>query len=200
MIYAFDGFEIDTERMELRKEGQAVAVEPLVFDLLRYLVLHRERIVSIDELFENLWAGRTVSLSTLTSRINAVRQALGDSGAAQRFIKTQYKRGYRFAVNVSTRSSHSAAAGRAMPKQDIQFCTSSDGTRIAYARAGSGLPVVKTGNWMNHLEYDWESPVWSHLLHWLADGRQLIRYDARGNGLSDWDVQDIIVRRFCARS
>ena len=191
MIYAFDGFEIDTERIELRKEGQAVAVEPLVFDLLHYLVLHRERIVSIDELFENLWAGRTVSLSTLTSRINAVRQALGDSGAAQRFIKTQHKRGYRFAVDVSTRSSHKAGNGHVMPRQDIKFCTSSDGTSIAYARAGSGPPIVKTGNWMNHLEYDWESPVWSHLLRSLADGRQLVRYDARGNGLSDWDVADI---------
>jgi DNA-binding winged helix-turn-helix (wHTH) protein/pimeloyl-ACP methyl ester carboxylesterase len=191
MIYAFDGFEIDTERMELRREGHAVAVEPQVFDLLHYLLLHRERVVSIDELFENLWVGRIVSLSTLTSRINAVRQALGDSGAAQRFIKTQHKRGYRFAVSVSTRSSHNSAASRAMPKQDIQFCTSSDGTRIAYARAGSGPPIVKTGNWMNHLEYDWESPVWSHLLRWLADGRELIRYDARGNGLSDWDVKDI---------
>ncbi len=191
MIYAFDGFEIDTERIELRSEGQAVAVEPQVFDLLHYLILHRERIVSIDELFENLWAGRIVSLSTLTSRINAVRQALGDSGAAQRFIKTSHKRGYRFTVSVSTRSSHKAGNGHAMPRQDIKFCTSSDGTSIAYARAGSGPPIVKTGNWMNHLEYDWESPVWSHLLRSLADGRELVRYDARGNGLSDWDVADI---------
>jgi pimeloyl-ACP methyl ester carboxylesterase/DNA-binding winged helix-turn-helix (wHTH) protein len=196
MIYAFDGFEIDTERIELRKEGQAVAVEPQVFDLLHYLVLHRERIVSIDELFENLWAGRIVSLSTLTSRINAVRQALGDSGATQRFIKTQHKRGYRFTVSVSTRSSHRAAAAHAMPKQDIKFCTSSDGASIAYARAGSGPPLVKTGNWMNHLEYDWDSPVWSHLLRFLADGRELIRYDARGNGLSDWDVEDISFEAF----
>ena len=50
---------------------------------------------------------------------------------------------------------------------------------------------MKTGNWLNHIEYDWESPVWSHVLHWLARGRQLIRYDARGNGLSDWDIPEI---------
>jgi pimeloyl-ACP methyl ester carboxylesterase len=56
---------------------------------------------------------------------------------------------------------------------------------------GSGSPLVKAGNWLNHLEYDWESPVWSHMLKWMAGGHQLIRYDARGNGLSDWDVQDI---------
>ena len=56
---------------------------------------------------------------------------------------------------------------------------------------GSGPPLVKAGNWLNHLEYDWESPVWSHMLKWLASEHQLIRYDARGNGLSDWEVQDI---------
>jgi hypothetical protein len=112
---------------------------------------------------------------------HAVWHALGDSGTAQRIIKTQYKRGYRFTVNVSTRSSHSAAAGRGMPKQDIQSCASSDGTRIAYACAGSGSPIVKTGNWMNHLEYDWESPVWSHLLRSLAGGRELVHCDARAD-------------------
>ena len=73
----------------------------------------------------------------------------------------------------------------------MQFCRSSDGVRLAWARVGSGPPIVKTGNWLNHIEYDWESPVWSHMLHWLARGRQLIRYDARGNGLSDWDVPEI---------
>jgi pimeloyl-ACP methyl ester carboxylesterase len=63
--------------------------------------------------------------------------------------------------------------------------------RIAYARVGSGSPLVKAGNWLNHLEYDWESPVWSHMLKWMASEHQLIRYDARGNGLSDWEVKDI---------
>ena len=63
--------------------------------------------------------------------------------------------------------------------------------KIAYARVGKGIPVVKAGNWLNHLEYDWESPVWSHLLHWMAGRWELIRYDARGNGLSDRDVADL---------
>jgi len=63
-------------------------------------------------------------------------------------------------------------------------------------RAGSGPPLVKTANWLNHLEYDWESPVWSHLLHVLASQHRLIRYDERGNGLSDWDVDDISFEAF----
>jgi pimeloyl-ACP methyl ester carboxylesterase len=57
--------------------------------------------------------------------------------------------------------------------------------------AGQGEPLIKAANWLNHLEYDWQSPIWSHLFHALAAERRLIRYDERGNGLSDWDVADI---------
>ena len=76
-------------------------------------------------------------------------------------------------------------------QQEIRFCTSSDGVRIAYATVGKGPTLVKSANWLNHLEYDWESPVWRHLLHALARTGHLIRYDERGNGLSDRDVADI---------
>ncbi len=76
-------------------------------------------------------------------------------------------------------------------QQNIHFCTASDGVRIAYADVGQGPPLVKAANWLNHLEYDWHSPIWSHLLHALAADHRLIRYDARGNGLSDWEVNDI---------
>jgi class 3 adenylate cyclase len=70
------------------------------------------------------------------------------------------------------------------PNQEIKYCRTSDGVRLAYATAGSGPILVKTGNWLNHLEYDWESPVWRHLILGLAGNHTLIRYDARGNGLS----------------
>ncbi len=81
-----------------------------------------------------------------------------------------------------------AALGRA---QTIRFCTASDGARIAYATVGQGLPLVKTANWLNHLEFDWRSPVWQHWMEELSRDRMLVRYDERGNGLSDWDVRDI---------
>ncbi|HXV76365.1 MAG TPA: hypothetical protein VD788_08595, partial [Candidatus Polarisedimenticolaceae bacterium] len=76
-------------------------------------------------------------------------------------------------------------------KQEIRFCTANDGVRLAYATAGRGAPLVKTANWLNHLEFDWESPIWRHLLAALAARFSLLRYDERGNGLSDWDVDDI---------
>jgi pimeloyl-ACP methyl ester carboxylesterase len=73
-------------------------------------------------------------------------------------------------------------------QQEIRYCRAPDGVRLAYAISGHGPPLVKTANWLNHLEYDWESPVWRHILHGLSRSHTLLRYDARGNGLSDWDV------------
>lgn len=72
--------------------------------------------------------------------------------------------------------------------QQIRFCTSDDGTRIAYATSGEGPVLVKAANWMTHLDYDWESPVWRHWLGELSNGRRLVRYDERGCGLSDREV------------
>ena len=78
-----------------------------------------------------------------------------------------------------------------MPEQKIRFCRSSDGVQIAYSCVGQGPPLVRTGNWMTHLEKDLESPIWRHLWRDLARDHTLVRYDARGMGLSDWDVDDI---------
>jgi pimeloyl-ACP methyl ester carboxylesterase len=76
-------------------------------------------------------------------------------------------------------------------RQNVHFCTESDGTRIAYASVGQGPPIIKTANWLNHLEYDWESPVFAPLWRAIAAEHRLVRYDARGNGLSDWDVAEL---------
>jgi pimeloyl-ACP methyl ester carboxylesterase len=81
-------------------------------------------------------------------------------------------------------------------EQEIQFCTTSDGVQLAYARTGSGPPLVKTGNWMTHLEFDFESPIWRGLYRELSRDHTLIRYDARGNGLSDRDVEEVSFETF----
>ena len=73
-------------------------------------------------------------------------------------------------------------------KQHIRVCTASDGARIAYAVAGSGPPLVKAANYLTHLEHDWNSLIWQHWWQGLSETHQLIRYDARGSGLSDWNV------------
>lgn len=77
------------------------------------------------------------------------------------------------------------------PQQQIRFCQSHDGVRLAYGVAGSGPVLIKAATWLSHLEYDWESPVWSHLLRSLSSRYTFVRYDERGCGLSDWDVEDL---------
>ena len=81
-------------------------------------------------------------------------------------------------------------------EQQIRFCRSSDGVQLAYSRIGQGPPLVRTGNWMTHLEKDLESPIWRHLWHDLSREHELIRYDARGNGLSNWEVEEITFDAF----
>jgi pimeloyl-ACP methyl ester carboxylesterase/DNA-binding SARP family transcriptional activator len=78
-----------------------------------------------------------------------------------------------------------------LARQRIQFCTAADGVRIAYASVGAGPPLVKAANWLSHLELDWDAPIWSPLFRELARDHLFVRYDERGNGLSDWDVDEI---------
>jgi pimeloyl-ACP methyl ester carboxylesterase/DNA-binding winged helix-turn-helix (wHTH) protein len=188
MTYAFDDREIDLERFEIRRGGHPVPVEPQVFDVLRYLVEHRDRVVMREELLDNVWGDRFVSESALTSRIKDARRAVGDDGQSQQVIRTVHGRGYRFVAEVSEHVAP-AAPSRAVPaEQDIRFCRAADGVRLAYATVGDGPPLVKAANWLSHLDYDWESPVWRHWWRELSSRYRLLRYDDRGCGLSDWAV------------
>lgn len=96
MPFAFEDYVLDQERRELTLRGQVVAVGPQVFDLLLLLVSQHERVVSKDELLAAVWTGRIVSESTITSHINAVRKAIGDTGEEQRLVRTVARKGYRF--------------------------------------------------------------------------------------------------------
>ena len=100
MTLAFGDCEIHFDRRELRRKGTAIHVEPQVFDVLVYLVQHRDRVVSKDELIRAVWEGRFVSDDTLTSRVGAARRAIGDTGAEQRLIRTVTRRGFRFVGDV----------------------------------------------------------------------------------------------------
>jgi len=101
MVFRFGDYAFDTERRELRRGGELVALEPQVFDLLAYLVRNRGRVVSKDDLIDGVWGGRIVSDSALTTRLNAARKAVNDSGAAQRVIRTLARKGMRFVAEVT---------------------------------------------------------------------------------------------------
>src|SRR5262245_65121038 len=94
--YLFESYCLDTNRRELRQGTKLVRMEPQVFDLLEYLIHNRERLVAKDDLIASVWDGRIVSESALTTRINAARTSIGDSGDQQRLIKTIPRKGIRF--------------------------------------------------------------------------------------------------------
>jgi DNA-binding winged helix-turn-helix (wHTH) protein/tetratricopeptide (TPR) repeat protein len=111
MIFVFGDYELDPDRIELRQAGKALAVEPQVFDVLVYLVENRSRVVTKNELLDNVWGDRFVSESALTSRIKAARRLVGDDGRSQHTIRTSHGRGYRFVAPVEERDGVAAVAG-----------------------------------------------------------------------------------------
>jgi pimeloyl-ACP methyl ester carboxylesterase/DNA-binding winged helix-turn-helix (wHTH) protein len=210
-LYEFDDCLVDPGRFELRRGGVVEHVEPQVFDVLVHLIRNRDRVVPKTELLDTVWGDRFVSESALASRLKSARRAIGDDGASQRIIRTVFGRGYQFVAPVVERpptvarppagadapcgapAVDEAAAPRpaiTAPKPPVvRFCTAADGARIAYARMGSGPVLVKAANWLTHLDHDRETFVWRHWLEGLARNRTLVRYDERGCGMSDWDVQ-----------
>jgi pimeloyl-ACP methyl ester carboxylesterase/DNA-binding winged helix-turn-helix (wHTH) protein len=196
-VWRFDEFELDTQSYELRRGGTAIPVEPQVFDVLTQLIVNHHRVVTKEQLFDTVWGGRFVGEAALTSRIKAVRRALGDDGESQRYIRTVRGRGYKFVCAITADADTAAVAAPAedrppppLPRQHIAFCRATDGVRLAYAVAGDGPPLVRAANWMTHLGYDIESPVWRHWVADLASRHTFIRYDERGCGLSDWNATD----------
>ena len=96
MRYLFEDYAFDTERRELHRGADAVSITPQALDLLDYLIRNRERVVSKGDLIKAIWNGRIVSDAALTTRLNAARVAIGDSGEEQRLIKTLPRKGFRF--------------------------------------------------------------------------------------------------------
>lgn len=193
---------LDTDRYLLERDGESVHVEPQVFDVLAHLVANRDRVVTKEELLDEVWGDRFVGESTLASRIKDARRILGDDGSRQEWIRTVHGRGYHFVGGVEALEPSgpdpSRDLGGTSPELDqrIHFCTAADGTRLAYATIGTGPPLVRAAHWITHLDYDWHSPVWRHWLEGLAAGRMLIRYDERGCGMSDHDPGEITFDTF----
>jgi DNA-binding winged helix-turn-helix (wHTH) protein/pimeloyl-ACP methyl ester carboxylesterase len=196
MVYRFGEYSLDTVKYELKHGDQKVSVEPQVFDVLRFLMENRERVVSKDDLIDAVWGGRIVSDATLSSRISAARSAVGDTGDAQSVIRTIPKRGFQFVIELEAENQTQNVPHSSTHRQKVKFCRSLDGTQLAYATTGSGYPLVRAGHWLTHLEYDWHSPVWRPFLNQFGRHFQVTRYDQRGNGLSDWSVATFDLDRF----
>lgn len=187
MAWALDeGLVLDPALFELRRNGRPVPMEPQAFDVLTYLVSHRDRVVPKQELMDAIWGGRFVTEAAVTSRIKQARRALGDDGRHQRLIRTVHGRGYRF-VAVPAEADDSAARGAEIAGADAPIrYTVSDGLHIAYQVTGGGeLDIVLIPGFVSHLELDWADPRYAHFLHRLGTFGRLIRFDKRGTGMSD---------------
>jgi DNA-binding winged helix-turn-helix (wHTH) protein/pimeloyl-ACP methyl ester carboxylesterase len=186
-----DGLELDTLLFELRRDGQQVPLEPQAFDVLVYLVSHRDRVVPKDELMDAIWGGRFVTETAVTSRIKQARKALGDDGQSQRLIRTLHGRGYHFVGPVEAREPAGSGGGsveRGAPAgstEPVRY-TVSDGLHVAYQVTGRGdLDIVLISGFASHLELDWADPRHTHFLDRLGSMGRLIRFDKRGTGMSD---------------
>lgn len=144
MQFSFDDYVLDVDRRELCGKAGVVSVEPKVFDLLAYLIRNRERVVSKDDLIASVWGGRVVSESALTSGVNAVRHAIGDSGEAQRLVRTFPRKGVRFVGVVREQPTPAAAASDSPATVARPAYALPDGPSIAV------LPFVNIGGDPEH--------------------------------------------------
>lgn len=194
MKVAFADCAVDTGRQMFWRSGQSVRLEPQVFDMLTYFLQNPGKVISRDDLVAAVWGGRIVSDSTISSRINAVRRAIGDDDRANRMLETLSKRGYRFSVEVfgdAQTSPDTPGSGR----QVVKVARSADGTFIAHATSGTGPPLIRAGQFLTHLNMDWESAVRRPTLDRLGEHFSLTRYDQRGTGLSGSPATDFTLQR-----
>jgi pimeloyl-ACP methyl ester carboxylesterase/DNA-binding winged helix-turn-helix (wHTH) protein len=192
----FGPFTLDAPERRLVRDGIEIPLPHKVFTTLRLLVENAGRLLTRERLLEQLWPDVVVEEGNLTQKISVLRKMLGERATGETFIETIPRVGYRFIAPVTEIPRTAGTQNRGEPseqrsRQEIRFCMTQDDVSLAYATTGAGYPFVKAANWMNHLDFEWDSPVWRHWLRELGKHHSFIRYDERGNGLSDWDVEDI---------
>jgi DNA-binding winged helix-turn-helix (wHTH) protein/pimeloyl-ACP methyl ester carboxylesterase len=191
--YQFGPFHLDARERRLSRGSELIPLRLKVFDTLLVLVENAGRLVTKQELLDTVWPETTVEENNLNHNVSVLRKALGERATGQQYIETVPRVGYRFAAPVQTVGTpqSSASSPSARSRQEIRYCTTSDGVRLAYASVGSGPPLVKASNWLTHLDFEWGSPIWRHWYAELSRHHTLVRYDERGNGMSQRDVPDV---------
>jgi len=196
-LYQFGPFQLDVAEHRFLRQGVEVPLQLKAFETLCVLVENAGSLLRKEDLLQQVWPDTIVEENNLNKNISLLRKALGEPATGQSYIETVPRVGYRFAAPVTEIASHVQGPkpdGRHVgspARQEIRFCSTRDGVRIAWATIGSGYPLVKAANWLNHLDYEWESPVWKHWIAELTKHHRFVRYDERGNGLSDWEVKEM---------
>lgn len=188
-VLSFSGHTLDLQRCAVTRGDREIQLRPKAFDVLRYLAEHAGRVVSKEELIKATWPDIFVTDDSLVQCIKDIREALSDD--AHLIIRTMPRRGYLFAAELTGTHLDEQQPITSTRRQEVTFCRTKDGVNIAVACVGQGMPLVCIPTWATHLEYDWQSPIRGPLCRFLADRFRLVRYDGRGFGLSDRNVDDI---------
>jgi len=195
--YSFDLYLLDVDERRLLRGNEEIRLRGKLFDTLRVLLENAGQLVRKDQLMQAVWPDSVVEENNLDHCISHLRKLL-----PPKYIETVPRHGYRFVGEVSLASAgprlvafDAAPEKDEIPHQEVQFFTTSDGVRIAYTIGGSGPPLVRTIDWLNHLHFEWKSPFLRHWLSKIMRHNTLLRYDQRGSGLSDWDVEDFSYER-----
>src|SRR6187200_2017990 len=157
--YQFGPFHLDVRERRLSRGDEVIPLRLKVFDTLLVLVENAGRLVTKQELLDSIWPETTIEENNLNHNVSVLRKALGERATGQQYIETVPRVGYRFVAPVDTiaataaRPSTASTSLAAKTRQEIRYCTTSDGVRLAYAMTGSGPPLVKASNWLTHLDF-----------------------------------------------
>jgi DNA-binding winged helix-turn-helix (wHTH) protein/alpha-beta hydrolase superfamily lysophospholipase len=179
--FVFEPFRLDAINDRLLRDGKAIHLTPKAFSVLRYLADHSDQLVTKEALLKTFWPNIAVTDAVLTVCIGEIRKALGDQPNKPKFIETAHRRGYRFLAPVRNGVQNSTAR----TKQNIRFCSTVDGVRIAYSTMGDGPLLVIPPQLVTHLEADLVEGPLANVYEALAQRFTLVRFDMRGTGLSD---------------
>ena len=202
--YSFDLYLLDVDERRLVRGNEEIRLRAKLFDTLRVLLENAGQLVRKEQLMQQVWPDSVVEENNVDHSISHLRKLLGPG----KYIETVPRHGYRFTGDVTVVGGAKvskpgprlvtldpAPDKTDMPEVEVQFFTASDGVRIAYTLAGSGPPIVRAIDWLNHLAFEWKSPFMRHWLSEIMRHNTLLRYDQRGSGLSDWEVEDFSYER-----
>jgi pimeloyl-ACP methyl ester carboxylesterase/DNA-binding winged helix-turn-helix (wHTH) protein len=192
--YFFGNYFLDVDERRLLRDNEELRLRGKLFDTLRVLVENAGKLVRKDAFMESVWPDSVVEDNNLDYCISQLRKLFHP----EKYIETVPRHGYRFVApvrNIVSASSRAVPAGgqpiTPLPRQDVRFSVTEDGVRLAWASTGDGPPLVKASNWLTHLDFEWGSPIWQHWWTELSKHHRLIRYDERGNGMSQRDVPHV---------
>ena len=196
--YLFGNHLLDVDERRLLRDNEEIRLRGKLFDTLRVLVENAGKLVRKDAFMESVWPDSVVEDNNLDYCISQLRKLLHPA----KCIETVPRHGYRFVAEVTVPKLHRRLLPMELPvqpsgapDQQIEFFTTSDGVRIAYNVAGRGPVLVRTIHWLNHLDFEWKTPLQARWLSEIMRHNTLVRYDQRGSGLSDWNVSDFSFER-----